>query len=179
VKYGYICLYIIINMSKLTTTLISFGLSSSEAAVYECGLKEGAQTVAELSRLLGTILAAFVSAALNLILLFIGKPLVGLTGPFTPLSAGPVIGWSVIGAVGAGIVYAVIRRYSHTPKQMFTMVAAVVLVVSFIPDILVKQSISGPFAGATWSAVLLLMIMHVVVALVVLSIFRKRVHPLT
>jgi sugar-specific transcriptional regulator TrmB len=40
-------------MSKLTTTLISFGLSSSEAAVYECGLKEGVQTVAEISRLLG------------------------------------------------------------------------------------------------------------------------------
>ncbi len=40
-------------MSKLTTILKSFGLSSSEAVVYECGLKEGAQSVAELSRLLG------------------------------------------------------------------------------------------------------------------------------
>lgn len=40
-------------MSKLTATLTSFGLSASEAVVYECGLKEGAQTVAEFSRLLG------------------------------------------------------------------------------------------------------------------------------
>lgn len=40
-------------MTKLITTLVSFGLSSSEAAVYECGLKDGAQTAAEFSRLLG------------------------------------------------------------------------------------------------------------------------------
>ncbi len=132
-----------------------------------------------MSLFLGTLLAAFISTILNLMLLFVGKPLVGLTGPFTPLTLGPVIGWSVIGAVGAGIVFAIIRKYARTPKNTFATTAWIVLILSFIPDVLIKGSTSGPFAGATWGAVILLMLMHVVVALVVLRIFRKSVRPLS
>jgi sugar-specific transcriptional regulator TrmB len=40
-------------MSQLTSTLQSFGLSHTEAVVYECGLKEGDTDVAHISRLLG------------------------------------------------------------------------------------------------------------------------------
>ena len=39
-------------MSKLKTILTSFGLSPSEASIYECGLKEGDTDIAHLSRLL-------------------------------------------------------------------------------------------------------------------------------
>jgi sugar-specific transcriptional regulator TrmB len=40
-------------MSQLTSTLQSFGLSHTEALVYECGLREGDSDVAHISRLLG------------------------------------------------------------------------------------------------------------------------------
>lgn len=84
-----------------------------------------------------------------------------LVQQFEPLNVGPVAIFSVLGAVGATIAYAVVDRLSETPDRAFVTLAAVVLVLSFIPDILVLQS--DP--AATVPAVAVLMLMHVVVAI--------------
>lgn len=79
---------------------------------------------------------------------------------FEPLNVGPVAIFSVLGVVGATVTYAVVDRLSETPDRAFVTVAAVVLVLSFIPDVLMLQS--DP--AATAPAVAVLMVMHVVVA---------------
>lgn len=84
-----------------------------------------------------------------------------LVQQFEPLNVGPVAIFSVLGAVGATIAYAVVDRLSETPDRAFVTVAAVVLVLSFIPDLLVLRS--DP--AATVPAVAVLMLMHVVVAI--------------
>ena len=109
-----------------------------------------------------------------MILLFLLKPLTGVPESFMTLSPGPIIGWSVIGTGGATIVYALLRKYAKKPKDLFGLVSFVVLLASFIPDVLILDMTSGPFAGATWGAVFLLMLMHVVVAGIVTYLFIKK-----
>ncbi len=79
---------------------------------------------------------------------------------FEPLNVGPVALFSVLGAVGATVSYGVVDRFSEAPDRTFVVVAVVVLLLSFVPDVLMLQS--DP--AATAPAVAVLMVMHVVVA---------------
>lgn len=83
-----------------------------------------------------------------------------LVQQFEPLNVGPVAIFSVLGAVGATVAYAVVDRLSETPDRTFVVVAVVVLLLSFVPDILMLQA--DP--AATVPAAGVLMFMHVVVA---------------
>lgn len=58
-------------------------------------------------------------------------PLRGFTIAELSLGWGPVVLFSTIGVSGATIVYGVITRYSHRPNRTFTIVAALVLLLSF------------------------------------------------
>ncbi len=81
---------------------------------------------------------------------------------FMPLTLSQPIIYTFLGGLGAVVVYAVIGRFAHKPIQLFRRVAAVILVVSFIPDILIFITGSeGP--GTTVANVAVLMLMHVVV----------------
>jgi len=83
-----------------------------------------------------------------------------LVQQFEPLNIGPVALFSALGAVGATVTYAVIDRLSDSTDRTFTIVALVVLFLSFVPDILLLQ---GELA-ATLPAVVVLIVMHVVAA---------------
>jgi hypothetical protein len=120
------------------------------------------------------IIAGIASIVVNVILLTLLKPFTDVPDTFMTLTMGPVITWSIIGTVGATIVYALMRKFSTNPKGLFGIVSFVVLLLSFIPDVLIHGMTSGPFVGATWSAVLLLMLMHVVVASFVVYLFLKK-----
>lgn len=120
------------------------------------------------------IIAGIGSIVVNVILLTLLKPFTGVPATFMTLTMGPVITWSIIGTAGATIVYALMRKFSANPKGLFGIVSFVVLLASFIPDVLIHGMTSGPFVGATWSAVLLLMLMHVVVAGFVVYLFLKK-----
>ncbi len=120
------------------------------------------------------LLAIFGSIMLNLILVSIFKPFVGTPATFGPLTFGPLIMFSILGAIGATVVYALLRKFTQNPNKSFTIVAAVVLVLSFIPDFLVHGLTTGPFAGATWSAVVLLLVTHIVEAGLIVYLFTKQ-----
>lgn len=83
-----------------------------------------------------------------------------LVQQFEPLNVAPVALFSGLGAVGATVAYAVIDRLSETPDRTFVVAAVVVLLLSFVPDVLLLQA--DP--AATVPAVAVLMVMHVVVA---------------
>lgn len=113
----------------------------------------------------------------NLILLFVLRPVTGVPDTFLTLSPGPVIMWSVLGALGATATFALLRRFSRKPRRTFTLTALTVLVLSFIPDILIHGATSGMFMGATWRAVFLLMLMHIAETFIILWVFLKRTAP--
>ncbi|MFC6864369.1 DUF6069 family protein [Halomicroarcula sp. GCM10025817] len=84
----------------------------------------------------------------------------GVAPGFRPLTVPPVAFLSAVGAVGAVVVYQGFRRYLDRPDHYFVRVAAVVLVLSFLPD--VGLLVGDP--AATVAGVVVLMVMHVVVA---------------
>lgn len=113
----------------------------------------------------------------NYILLMVGKPFTHVPDTFMTLSAGPVIAWSVFGTIGAAITFFLTRKFSRNPNRTFIQISTVVLILSFIPDVLIHGKESGPFAGATWSAVILLMLMHVAAAAILVYTLTKYTKP--
>jgi hypothetical protein len=104
-----------------------------------------------------TILAAIVA---NVIIQQIAVAVLQPDPAFMPLTFAIPIVFTLLGVLGAVIVYAVVGRLSRNPIQLFQRVALVTLVVSFIPDILML--ITGFNPGTTAANVAVLMLMHVV-----------------
>lgn len=125
------------------------------------------------------LVAAVASSLVNLALMLLAKPALGVPDSFGPLSAGPITFWSFIGAFGAIGVYALVRRWSATPNRTFVIVAAIVLVLSFIPDLAISGATSGPFGGATPGAIAILMVMHVISFAIVVPMLNRLARPAT
>ena len=73
-----------------------------------------------------------------------------------------IVAWTILGTVGATVVYGVLTRRSVTPDVTFVRIAAVVLVLSFLPNIGLLIAVEG----VTTSEVIGLMALHVPPALV-------------
>ena len=97
-----------------------------------------------------------------------------LVEPFDPVSVGPVTLLTVLGAVGATVVYWLLDRRSDDPDRLFIIVAAVVLILSFVPDLALLEL--DP--EATISGVIALMIMHVIVAVGCVGLLTDRYSPI-
>lgn len=85
---------------------------------------------------------------------------------FLPLAgAGPTIFFMTLGALGATGVLGIIRGRAAQPERLFRIIAAVVLLGSFLPDAwLLSDGAAEIFPGATPAGVGTLMVMHVVAA---------------
>ena len=105
--------------------------------------------------------AAVLSALANAALLWAVLE-TDLVEPFMALSYPPVLFLTVAGAVGATVVYGLLTRRVSDPGRTFQRIAAVVLVVSLVPDLTILVFDEA----ATLGAVVVLMVMHVVVAAV-------------
>jgi uncharacterized membrane protein YozB (DUF420 family) len=84
------------------------------------------------------------------------------------------------GVVGATAVYAIMRRFMDAPDRAYIIVAALVLILSFIPDAMIVGETTGTFGGATWPSALLLMFLHVTTALICVwaltRLWGRRLH---
>jgi hypothetical protein len=126
----------------------------------------------KISRLLWVGPLAIVAAVIvNQIIRLIAVSLLGIGPEFMPLSFGPPLFFSVIGVLGATIAFAIIARFAQRPIALFRTVALVVLLISFIPDVLVYTSQAMP--GATLPAVATLMIMHVAAWAICVQLFSR------
>ena len=117
---------------------------------------------------LGTIVAAL---AANLVVYAIGSALVGYDPRFLPL-AGPsgTIFFTIVPAVVAVLLFALLLRFTANPARIFTVVAAVVLVLSLVPDITYIPTLPGATAAQT----AVLMVMHVVAAVVIVGMLTRQ-----
>ena len=88
---------------------------------------------------------------------------------FLPLDGpGPVAFFTGVSALGAVAVFAIVRRVALRPAFAFRWIAAVVLVLSVMPDLwLLSEEAEQAFPGATPTAVLVLIVLHVVAALTI------------
>jgi Family of unknown function (DUF6069) len=102
-------------------------------------------------------LAAIFSAIANALVLAVASSLFGpvVIPPDEAVTLGQVTVASVAGAVGAAVIFAVICRFTRRPIRAFWGVAAIGLLLSFLPITL---------AGVTGSSAGTLALMHVVAA---------------
>jgi hypothetical protein len=85
---------------------------------------------------------------------------------FRALTYPPVVFLSVLGALGAAGVYALLRRRVAEPVATFRKVAVAALVVSFVPDL----ALLAADPAATPAGVVVLILMHVVVAAIAVEL---------
>lgn len=97
----------------------------------------------------------------------------GAVEPLQALSVPPVTTFTVAGAVGATLAYWLSTRRSASPNRAFTRLAAVVLVLSFVPDV----ALLATDPAATVPAVVVLMAMHVTVAAICVAVLTARLRP--
>src|SRR5215213_8412143 len=107
---------------------------------------------------LGTVAAAVIA---NLLVYALGSAVVGYDPAFVVLAnASGTILFTVVPAIVAVLLYAVLMRFSRNPARIFTNIAVVVLIASLIPDLTYIPSVPGATSGQT----AILMLMHVVAA---------------
>ena len=124
----------------------------------------GATTpVASVGRVFVTgVVAAIIAIVVNVI---IGQAALLLGAAKLPmLTPPPIVVFTLVGLVGATIVFLLLRRFTKNPVRIFQIVAAVMLVLSFIPDFLLLGSTA---TGSLWLTVGALLLMHIVAAAVV------------
>ena len=97
----------------------------------------------------------------NLIVRTLGVNLFAIPDTFLALNVPPTILFTLVGVLGAIGVFAWLGRRSPRPISRFTRVAAVVLVVSLVPDL---GLLAAPMPGSSLAAVGVLMVEHIVAA---------------
>lgn len=116
--------------------------------------------------------AVIVASIANVLLLLLGLavfeiPSEFVGGPFGPLAAGPVVVNSAVAAIGATLVYGVVSQYSGRPNRTFTIIAGVVLVLSF------AMFLAPDLSGAPSRVFALLAVMHVTAAVTIVGVLTR------
>jgi hypothetical protein len=111
-------------------------------------------------------LAALLSASVNALVLAGASSLFGtvVIPPDEAVTIGQVVGASAAGAVGAAVAFAGVVRFTRGAISVFWGIAAVGLLLSFVPIAL---------AGATGSSAGALALMHVVAAVTDVGLLTK------
>ena len=104
------------------------------------------------------LLAVLAAVVVNLIIRTLAVALFGLSG-FLPLTVGPTVVFTVAGVLGAVAVFALMARFARDPGRLFVRVAFVVLLLSFVPDVLLL--FAGSIPGTTVAGVAALVAEHV------------------
>jgi hypothetical protein len=116
---------------------------------------------------LGTIGAALLA---NILVYFVAGLFVAYNPQFLPLATvGGTIVFTIVPAVVAVVIYALLLRFTRDPERIFTSLAAVVLVVSWIPDLTYIPDVPGASTGQT----AVLMLMHLVAAVVIVGMLTR------
>lgn len=108
----------------------------------------------------------------NLVVWWLGVSLLTIPPDFPPLAgAGPTIFFTSVGAVGAVLVLALLRRLSDRPAALFRRIAVAFLLLSFVPDLLLlTEGGRDAVPGVTVPGVVVLMVMHVVAAVIIIRV---------
>jgi hypothetical protein len=117
-------------------------------------------------------LAIGASLVANLLIRIIAVSVLGIGEGFMPLSWGPPIVFTIMGVLGAIIVFAIIARFAKRPIRLFRIIGVVFLVLSLLPDIGLLNSNAMP--GTSLSAVLTLMLMHVAAGAITIWLLTTR-----
>jgi hypothetical protein len=120
-------------------------------------------------------LATTVAAvAANTLVYFIGGALVAYDPQFLPLAnvSGAIV-FTLPAAIVAALIYAALLRFARRPARTFTIIAALVFVVTLLPDFTYIPSVPGATGGQT----AILVLMHTVAAVVIVRMLTTLARP--
>ena len=123
-----------------------------------------------ISTVIKTIL---ISVAFNLVILIIARLTIAAPDTFGPFMYSPVILLTLIGVIGAALVYVLLKKYSKNYTRVFKIISYIALLLSLIPDFQLPYSLDADDAGATPLIIMVLIFMHIVTALIVIYYFTK------
>ncbi len=120
---------------------------------------------------LGTTVAAVLA---NVLVYYIGRAVVGYDPQFLPLAnvSGAVL-FTLVPAIVATLLYALLLCFARNPARVFAIIAAVVFVVTLIPDFTYIPTVPGATGGQT----AILVLMHVVAAVVIVRVLTTLARP--
>jgi hypothetical protein len=152
-------------MSSITETS---PLAASSSAMWE-SRAVGRGRVARIG--LATVMAA---VAANTLVYLVGSALVPYDARFLPLAgvSGEIV-FTLPAAIGAVLLYAALLRFAANPARVFAIIAAVVFVVTLIPDFTYIPTVPGATGGQT----AILVLMHAVAAGVIVRMLTTFARP--
>jgi hypothetical protein len=120
---------------------------------------------------LGTTIAAVLA---NVLVYFVGGAVIGYDPRFLPLAnVGGAVIFTLVPALVAVLLYAALLRLTRHPARVFTAIAAVVFIVTLIPDFTYIPTVPGATGGQT----AILVLMHVVAAGVIVGLLTTLARP--
>ncbi len=125
---------------------------------------------------LGTVLR---TGAVARVLVAVGKVVIsaiargplGASDDFAPLTPGPIILWTILGAAIGAAGWRLIVNKKVNSGALLDKLVPTVLVLSLIPDMALLATDSLP--AQTTAGVLALMVMHVLTAVIVVTAYRR------
>ena len=75
---------------------------------------------------------AVLTAIVNVAIVLVARAYVDLPTGVAAMEFGPLVGASIVPAIGAALVYGVLQRYTDTPERNFLVLSTAVLAVSFL-----------------------------------------------
>ena len=107
----------------------------------------------------GLVLMATVA---NVLLAMALRNGLGVPAAFQALSTPAVASGTIVGMIGATLVFAWVARTQPDPRRTFVLIATAGLIVSWLPDLAIWAT--AVFPGTTTTGILSLMALHVVAA---------------
>ena len=113
------------------------------------------------------VLAAIVNVAVSAI----ARGPFDASDDFVPLTPGPIVLWTIVGAVIGALGWRLIVTQKANSRALLAKLVPTVLVLSFLPDLALLATDTMP--GQTTTGVLALMVMHVLTAAIVVTGYRR------
>lgn len=107
------------------------------------------------------VVATLIAIGLNAVIASLAHAL-GVSSAYGPLTVPAYASMTVLGVAAGWVGWVLIRRRTRNPRRALTIVVPIVVVASFLPDVLLATLRFVP--GTTSGAVLALALMHLVVA---------------
>ncbi|MFF9564622.1 DUF6069 family protein [Leifsonia sp. NPDC014704] len=107
------------------------------------------------------VAATLIAIGLNAVIASVAHAL-SVSSAYGPLTVPAYVSMTVLGVVAGWVGWVLIRRRARNPRRALTIIVPIVVVASFVPDVLLAVLRFVP--GTTSGAVLALALMHIVVA---------------
>ncbi len=136
----------------------------------------GSQTPARQGYAAGTAVktgavAGVIAAIANVAVSAIARGPFDASDDFVPLTPGPIVLWTIVGAIIGAIGWRLIVTKKANSRTLLARLVPTVLVLSFLPDLALLATDTMP--GQTTAGVLALMVMHVLTAVIAVTAYRR------